>query len=680
MAHTFEINPGDPKSIEAALRTEWLLSNGLGGYAMGTLLGVNTRRYHGLFIASTKPPVGRVVVLHSMIERLIVGGREFDLSTQQFGSDAMLHPDGWRWPVQVTHEPPLRITWRYRLAGVELMRRLTLEPGEQRARLEYEIEGAAVSTKLLGRPFLPLRDFHSLDREASSASPRVDHADRGWLSLERAGVMARMSDGALRDDPQWWRDFAYTLDRDRGQDWREDLWSPGEFEAQPAANLRITAAVEIDLPDAPQPGAMLLEQINEQESKAVDRTLKAARDPALDALRVAAKSFVVGRFAGGESRDGSDWTVSMLAGFPWFGDWGRDTMIALPGLLLARQRMLGAERALQCFAKHLRNGLIPNLFDDYGGAAHHNTVDASLWFVHAVHALGQSADGMKSVDRSLVDACREIVRAYREGTDFNIHMESDGLIAAGDASTQLTWMDAARDGVVFTPRLGKAVEINALWHNTLLCLSELTGDANERNELIMLARRVAASFRSAFWWDERQCLHDCLVPDGRDATSRPRAFAPDGKLRPNQIFAVSLPFSPLSDVQRRAVVKIVGERLLTPYGLRTLDCDDPSYKPRYEGSLFERDAAYHNGTVWPWLLGPFAEALLRIENFSDASKQRVRDLFAPLIGEMNSTAGGRCLGQIAEVYDGEPPHRPSGCPAQAWSVAEALRVLTMVSR
>ena len=258
-------------------------------------------------------------------------------------------------------------------------------------------------------------------------------------------------------------------------------------------------------------------------------------------------------------------------------------------------------------------------------------------------------------------------------------MDEDGLIAGGDEGSQLTWMDAKRDGVVFTPRHGKAVEINALWHNALRCLAEMTDDQAERDELLAIARRAAESFQQKFWWHERHCLHDVLIP------AESRGYVSDLKLRPNQIFAVSLPYSPLSEPQQRAVVDIVGERLLTPFGLRTLDRNDPGYKGRYEGNLFERDAAYHNGTVWPWLIGPYCEALLRVEKFSDASKHRVRQIIQPLIDEMKcerKESGefvGGCLGQIAEVYDGDQPHRPGGCPAQAWSVAEVLRIQMLIN-
>jgi predicted glycogen debranching enzyme len=329
----------------------------------------------------------------------------------------------------------------------------------------------------------------------------------------------------------------------------------------------------------------------------------------------------------------------------------------------------------------MKNGLIPNLFDESGdgGADHYNTVDASLWFVHAVRELWKATS---RADTELLKASREIIAAYRWGTDFNIRMDPrDSLIAAGDHSTQLTWMDAKRDGIAFTPRNGKPVEINAMWFNTLRCLAEMTEDASERDELIALSDNVSKSFREQFWWEERRCLHDVLSSSGggSDATRHDETLAGDRRLRPNQIFAVSLAFSPLTKDQQRAVVKLVGERLLTPFGLRTLDRDDPQYRGRYEGNLFDRDSAYHQGTVWPWLIGPYCEALLRVNDFSDDAKRQIKQIIQPLIDEMSNASGGRCLNQIAEVYDGDPPHRPSGCPAQAWSVAEVLRIATLLA-
>ena len=375
-------------------------------------------------------------------------------------------------------------------------------------------------------------------------------------------------------------------------------------------------------------------------------------------LAEAAGQFVVKR------RMGEQWLTSIIAGYPWFADWGRDTMISLPGLLLCTRRLAEARAVLLAFARHLRNGLIPNFFHDTDPPAY-NTVDASLWFVHATREYLRLSNDSNCAE--IIDACRAIISAYRNGTDLHIRMDEDGLVTSGDETSQLTWRDAKRDGVVFTPRHGKAVEICSLWHNALCCLAELTDRDDEATELRELADRVARSFQRSFWWPERECLHDVLLPlDG--------AWQPVRRVRPNQIFAVSLPFSPLTIDQQRSVVGIVRERLLTPFGLRTLDPDDPGYQGRYEGDLMQRDGAYHNGTVWPWLIGPYCEAVLRINDFSDPARDEVRRTIRPLLGELDRG----CLNQIAEIYDGSEPHRPSGCPAQAWSVAELLRVQTLL--
>jgi len=559
------------------------------------------------------------------------------------------------------------------------------------------------------RPVTPMRDFHSIH---NSDSPRMN-GDRWTMAVHRGDAALEFGGQGTEDEdipcviaPEWWRQFAYPHDRSRGQEWSEDCWSPGYFEQgenSPFWSFDIRFLLSSRGRD--------FESANEK-----DFQFHRSGDHKVNDLTRSGLNFVVQR-----QFSKRDWATSIIAGYPWFGDWGRDTMISIPGLMLCTGRLDEARSCLLTFARHLRHGLIPNLFDDYGQAAHYNSVDASLWFIHAVHELWKTTKtpppfegggggvggahksrpivaskkislstvdnrptGREEIDAELFGACRQIVAAYRAGTDFNIRMDQDGLIAAGDESTQLTWMDAKRDGVVFTPRFGKPVEINALWFNTLRCLAEMSDDPAERDDLILLSERVATSFREQFWWEERACLHDVLTP--RDEASRNResgefpreSFIPDGKLRPNQIFAVSLPFSPLHEDQQRAVVKIVGARLLTPFGLRTLDRDDPHYQRRYEGSLFQRDAAYHQGTVWPWLIGPYCEALLRIEQFSNSAKAKVREIIQPLIAEMNNGEGGRCLGQIAEVYDGDPPQRPSGCPAQAWSVAEVLRIVTMV--
>ena len=648
MSYRIEIHPDDPQSIQRALNTEWLLTNGLGGYAMGTALGVNTRRYHGLLVAATKPPVGRIVALHSMIEQLIVpredGSEEIiELSTQQFvGGDGepMLHPSGWRTPVIFEPAKSSLASWTFLIGAGSVIRRIHTGYGLESCLMSYSFNGLPQGFSLRLRPLVALRDFHSLNTAADESFAWRQSASAFTVSRRANELQCAWNpqlDPRVEHDPQWWNDFCYSLDKSRGQDFRESIWSPCCLRFKPSLSQSVDLSFGTASP-----------QLKDLEFPNISNRR----------LRHSASCFVVHRKMGESS-----WATSATAGYPWFGDWGRDTMIALPGLMLCTERFDEARSCLMLYAQHLRNGLIPNVFDDYGGAAHYNTADASLWFVHAVHALWNS---QRRIDNELLHACREIIGAYQNGTDFNIFMDVDGLISAGEEGSQLTWMDAKRDGVVFTPRHGKAVEINALWFNALNCLAEMTDDQREREDLRVLGRKAAESFRAKFWWKERTALYDVLNPNANQ------------NIRPNQIFAVSLPFSPLNGDQQRAVVRIVEERLLTSLGLRTLDRDDPDYRGRYEGNLFERDRAYHNGTVWPWLIGPFCEALFRVDNFSAPSKQRVRSILQPLIDEMSNTEGGRCLGQIAEVYDGDPPHRPSGCPAQAWSVAEVLRILTLI--
>lgn len=654
-------------ATEVQTAPEWLLTNGIGGYAMGTLHGVNTRRYHGLLVAATSPPVGRVVALHSMIEQLDLGGKWIDLSTQHFGEEPLVHPQGWRLIDDVAITLPGEVRWRFAIdPHAQLVRTLRLAQGRNSATITYELHSTAPhGASLLLRPLIALRDFHSLNRigdapltvsSIGTDGVRVVRDTQPPLALDLTMPGARFS-----EEQDWWRNFAYTLDRDRGQDWHEDVLSPGTFRAELAVNGRVELTATLALPrqfEFPplKPPATNVQQVANSPSER-------------SRLEAAAGQFIVHRPVGDED------SVSIIAGYPWFADWGRDTMIALPGLLLTTGRLAEAERALLTFARHIRNGLLPNRFDDHGGAAHYNTVDAGLWFVYAVAALMKCVPDAASRDE-LAAACLSIIRAYRAGTDFGIHMDpADGLIAAGDESTQLTWMDAQRDGVTFTPRHGKPIEINALWHHALHCAADLTPppmDKHEADDLRSLARTVALSMQRHFWNESAQCCFDVLTPIGD-------AWNADASIRPNQIFAVSLNPSPFPPERQKLIVGVVREKLLTPFGLRTLDPGHPAYRGRFEGTLMDRDAAYHQGTVWPWLIGPYCEAVLRVGGWSDDAKREVRAAIQPLLHQLERASGeGTCAGQIPEVYDGDAPHRAGGCPAQAWSVAELLRVLELL--
>jgi predicted glycogen debranching enzyme len=358
----------------------------------------------------------------------------------------------------------------------------------------------------------------------------------------------------------------------------------------------------------------------------------------------AANDFIVAR----KSPDGQACST-VIAGYPWFADWGRDTMISLPGLLLCTKRFEEARQVLSVFAQYVSEGMIPNRFDDYTNEPSYNTVDASLWFIHAAFEYRRLSGDSDGFEKFLRPACQAIVRGYTQGTRWNIKVDpADGLVAQGDLHTQLTWMDAKTDNICFTPRQGKAVEINALWYHALRLLGD---DAR--------AERVADSFRKAFWLNPFRGLADVVDGSRRDAS-----------MRPNQIFAVSLGHSPLTRQQQQGVVESVRRELLTPFGLRTLAKDDPRYRGRYFGPQRQRDQAYHNGTVWPWLLGAFLEAYLKVNDRSDQAVAQARRWLQPLLDNMQ-----RCgVGQIAEIFEGDEPHRAVGCFAQAWSVAEALRL------
>ncbi|MEM9559545.1 MAG: amylo-alpha-1,6-glucosidase [Planctomycetota bacterium] len=690
------LRPGDGRD---PLRTEWLLTNALGGFAMGTALGVPTRRYHALLIAAMNPPVDRVLALADVDCRLT-------LSLPDAAPDARaVHRSIGPFhflsaPDRVIADPalveftagPSSCLWVYRLPGVDalpevtLTRELHLFEGRNACRVRYRIDTNGVPWSLALRPLVPLRDMHRLgDHAGKPPRARVNHdvPDPKHASVLIAGenhglfLDGRIDTGDLgwRDEPAVWRGVEYLWERTRGLTDNEDIHAPGLFEASGRAEATVDLTASIDampLPGAEDDARARSARLASIASAAIERAQ--ATDPLhtgrLARLACAADAYVVRRGTAHDAKPG----VSSLAGYPWFADWGRDTMICLPGLFLATGRRDEAFRTLVTFARARRRGLIPNHFDDYAGPAHYNTVDAPLWFVHACCQYLKETGDRPGFAAELLPACDEVVLAYRHGTDHNIHADpADGLISAGDPETQLTWMDARRDGVTFTPRWGKAVEINALWHNALAGLAEAVRPDTPAFavDLESHARRVADSFRRVFLGGPLGGLVDHLTPTGEDG-----AWEASLQLRPNQVFAVSLPHSALTPEDQRRVIDLVADRLLTPVGLRTLDADDPAYRPRFEGDMFKRDGAYHNGTVWPWLIGPYAEGVLRAHAFSDASRERARAAIIPLIDSMDRDL----LGQIAEVYDADEPRRADGCLAQAWSVAEPLRAYALSLR
>lgn len=612
---------------------EWLLTNGTGTYASSTLVGCNTRRYHGLLVPAMLPPVGRVVALSRVNESFHREGQSLELGICQFRDVFIPRGERFLWHF----EKDVVVKFDYEAEGINLCKEVLLCWEKNVVGIRYTIDpGPEGPIEFRIQPFVALRDFHSLLK--ADASFQVQSTDHGCSVRRYGNSLYLICDQAFfRPGGDWWYNFTYSIETERGQEDQEDLFTPGYFSVQVDGSRTLVLWA----------GLEPVENLNwDNEYHRREKNLPGQDAPTIAQKRLvrAANDFVVNRVVDQENSG-----ATILAGFPWFGDWGRDSMIALTGLLLTTRRYHQAGQVLCWLARHVHQGLIPNVFDDYTHQPIYNAADASLWFIHACHEYLRYSRDQETYDSVLRPACEEILQSYQNGTLFGIKMdESDGLIVQGDPTSQLTWMDAKTNGVVFTPRHGKAVEINALWYHALSLMGQ--------NALV---EKVAESFRRTFWINHHRGLADVVNETGRDDACRP-----------NQIFAVSLAHSPLTSEQQHSVVEVVRKELLTPYGLRSLAPGHPKYQPRYVGSQFDRDKAYHNGTIWPWLIGAFLEAYLKVNQRSRASLDQARRWLEPLIQSLDEG----CVGSISEIYEAQPPHRPVGAFAQAWSVAEVLRL------
>ena len=653
------------KPLDHLLDKEWLLTNNRGGFASGTVIGCNTRRYHSLLVGTHTPPANRIAALSNCLET--VTGKTASFSLSNFEFDHTLHPNGYERLLEFRKDRS-GVHFEYDLTMGRLTKSIHLLPDSDMVAVAYTFSNVTEVFEFSLRPFAAMRDFHSLQQSGAALTSiwdsqqlciRTDSDALGSLVLRCDGMRFEQA-------PEWWHRFFYRVERRRGQDCFEDLWSPGHYTCRIDGPLQIVlwAGLFADDQDHPMLDEMDLLTAIDAIRLHEKQVLKAAGtlDPVCRQLALAVDQFVIERTINGET------TPTILAGYPWFLDWGRDTFIALEGACLSTGRFDDAWGVLKTFAGAVSEGMIPNRFDDYGNDPHYNSIDASQWFVHAAFRYLQATGDTKRFSHTLLPAVKWIMDSYRTGTRFGIHADTDGLIAGGDIDTQLTWMDAKHDGIAFTPRYGKAVEVNALWYSNLCCLADYYKSKESdtfsfyRNQ----AETVRGSFQEQFWNASKHYLNDCILPGGK----------PDTSLRPNQIFAVSLPYSPLSAEQKKSVVEAVESALLTPFGLRSLAPADPRYKHQCTGSMGQRDAAYHQGTVWGWLIGPFVEASLKAYSFDPTVKRKCRSLLAPLIEHMNTDA---CIGNISEIFDGDAPHTPRGTFAQAWSVAEVLRTWKLCS-
>ena len=638
-------------SLSFSRSREWLETNGIGGYASSTVSGMNTRRYHGLLVAAVQPPVGRAVLLSKVEEILSVNGRQYDLSTNRYSN--AVHPAGYTLLKEFRLDPfP---TYVFEIDGVELTKRIFMVHEENTVVIEYGsrcLTGTPPPACVLDlSPLIAFRDYHATTRRNDALDSTIRCGAgivtvtpyAGLPSLHVAHNAVVVSTGV------WHYNFEYEVEQERGFNEGEDLFNPYvlSHEFQAGSSVAIVASTEKHrVSDVP---CLRDRELNRRTALSAGW---AGSNRLVASLAAAADRFIV--------RRGNSHTI--LAGYPWFGDWGRDTMIALPGLTLATGRFDVARSVLETFAQNVDQGMLPNRFPDGGGQPEYNSVDASLWMFEAARAYLESSRDWEFVSKVLYDVLAGILEWYTAGTRFGIRLDDDGLLRAGEPGVQLTWMDAKVGDLVVTPRHGKPVEVQALWYNALRVMESFAarrGDAAAAEKAASLAGRARLSFNEVFWNESENCLYD--VVDDR---------VRDGSIRPNQILAASLPYSMLDAHRMGAVVAVVERELLTPRGLRTLAVSDPRYRGKYTGGPASRDAAYHQGTIWPWLLGPFITAWMKIHQAGDAGKVTLRTWLAD-IEEHLSEAG---LAQVSEIFDGDAPFKPRGCIAQAWSVGELLRV------
>ncbi len=641
--------------LELAETREWLVTNGIGGYAAGTVPGLLTRCYHGLLVAALDPPLGRTVLLTKLDGTVVYGDRYYAIHTNRW-SDGAIGPHGYRQLERFALEGTVPV-WRYACADALLEQRIWMQPGANTTYIYYHLLRATQPFHLTLKALVNYRDYHSRTRGQgwTMAAIPVDHGVQ-VSAYEGATKFLLMSDRAQFDPVHdWYFGFDLAAERERGLSDRDDHLHIATLHTALAVGetLTIVASAEQQF-SLNGEAALKTRRIYDQKLLGLWKSNRPAESREnrefASRLVLAADQFLVNR-ATPDDPNGK----TIIAGYPWFSDWGRDTMISLPGLTLETGRPEIARSILRTFARYVDEGMIPNRFPDVGETPEYNTVDATLWYFEALRAYYDATED-DDLLRELFPTLADIIDWHCRGTRFNIHLDpADGLLYAGEAGVQLTWMDAKVGDWVVTPRIGKPVEVNALWFNALRTIAKLARRVGKpHQEYDAIADRTLARF-SRFWNSDRNYCYDVL--DGPDGD--------DDSLRPNQIFAVSLPESPLAPAQQKDVVDACAQNLLTSYGLRSLAPDHPRYQSACLGPPLRRDGAYHQGTVWGWLLGPFVIAHLKVYN----NPAKAREFLEPM---MNHIYGGG-IGTLSEIFDGDAPMTPRGCFAQAWTVAETLR-------
>ncbi len=670
--------PQGSRGVEPLLTHEWLVTNGLGGYASGTVSGVISRGFHGYLIAAQPSPLGRTMMLNDLVERLeLPGGKVIQLGGEERENEPLkLHGADFLREFQLEDGLPV---WQYQIGDYLIEKRLVLPHGQNTVYVHFRLLSGDGNVRLVLRPSMQVRQQDEpVDTPLDGPYTLTVYQDRYEVcagpNLPPLRFLLYGQSAGLNVDRQRIQHVVYRIEQNRGYAARGDLWTPGHFhmDLRQGADATIVASTESwETMSALRPEeAMGTEKdrrrrILAEAANHLPTSLRGSMpmDGPLGELVLAADQFIItpaGRVEDGvRARAAGDEVRTVIAGYHWFTDWGRDTMISLEGLTLATGRYEEAAWILRTFAHYVKDGLIPNLFPEGGKAGLYHTADATLWFFHAIDRYVETT-GDRSLLQAVLPSLIDIIDHHLNGTRFGIGVDkNDGLLTQGQEGYQLTWMDAKVDGWVVTPRRGKAVEINGLWYNALRLMEGWLTEAQQEERAKSLgehAQRARACFNARFWCEESGYLYDVIDgPNGDDSSCRP-----------NQLLAISLRYPILDESRWKQVIEVVEQKLLTPVGLRSLSPDDPDFKPEYDGDLRSRDAAYHQGTVWTWLLGPFVDAWLKLH---PGSRTDARAFLTGAIDQL----GEACLGSISEIFDAEPPFTPRGCVAQAWSVAEVLR-------
>ncbi len=636
------------ENYEQAIQNEWLETNGLGGWSGSSVTGCNTRRYHGLLVAATVPPAERMALVSKLDETIIAGDEKFELGTNNYGQ--VISPEGYHYLTSFAKD--FFPEFVYDAGGIKLKKTIAMIHGENTVVIMYEVLKASESFTLELLPLLSVRGYHSMMHANEAINRHASYDNNIFKTKAYEGtpdIFIKVPGGNYNADPQWFYNFNYSVEQYRGLDFIEDLFTHGKFTIELKEGDSIGIIISTDDPANKDANELLLREKERREALLKGQP----NDETLHQLILAADQFIVKR--------GED-LKTIIAGYHWFTDWGRDTMISLPGLTLSTGRFEDAKKILSAFAKSVSMGMLPNRFQDNGEAPEYNNVDGTLWYFIAVYKYLQQTSDQDFVLNEILPVLKEIIDWHFKGTRYNIHVDEDGLLYAGEEGQQLTWMDARIGTWVVTPRMGKPVEIQALWYNALKIFSELLQLNNQENDASLVsisAEKAKQSFANKFWYEEGNYLYDVIDPSG----------APDNSIRPNQLFAISLPFPFIEGEQAKAVLKIVEEELYTPVGLKSLPKTDAHYIPVYGGDAWHRDSSYHEGTVWSWLLGPYIDAIIKVKgDEGKVEAQKVIDDFKYHLNE-------GCIGSISEIFDAEAPHHSRGCVAQAWSVGEVLRVI-----